>query len=103
MSRFPASVTVIVAGFNSASTVGRAVASALALPETLEVILVDDASTDGTIETARHAASGSSHLKVLSFAQNRGPAAARNAALEVAKGEFACVLDSDDYVLEGRL
>ncbi len=103
MSRNPSSVSVIVAAFNSAATVGRAVSSAIDLPETLEVILVDDGSSDGTIEEARQAAAGSPKLKVLSFAKNRGPAAARNAALDVSSGEFVCVLDSDDYFLEGRL
>jgi succinoglycan biosynthesis protein ExoU len=103
MSQQQGTVSVIVAAFNAGATVGSAVASALALQETKEVILVNDASSDDTVAAATRAAQGSPKLKVISFPKNRGPAAARNAALEASEGEFVCVLDADDYFIEGRL
>ncbi len=46
-------VSVIIAALNSARTIGRAVVSALAQPETVEVLFVDDGSTDETAAAAR--------------------------------------------------
>ena len=68
-------VSVIIAAFNGAATIGRAVRSALEQPETAEVLLVDDASSDGTGSVARAAAEGSDRLTVVVLPENRGPSA----------------------------
>ena len=96
------SVSVIIAAHNSATTVGRAVRSALMQPETADVLLVDDASTDGTGMVAR-AAANSDRLTVIVLPENRGPAAARNIALERVSGRLVTVLDADDWMEEGRI
>lgn len=97
-------VTVIIAAWRAAETIGRAVASALAQPETAEVIVVDDASDDGgaTTTAARAADDGSGRLQVFALDQNSGPAHARNAAIKASKAPWIAVLDSDDFMEPGR-
>jgi glycosyltransferase involved in cell wall biosynthesis len=89
-------VSVLIPCFRCETTIGRAVASALAqsMPS-LEVIVVDDASPDGTarvLESLR----GDERVRVVTLARNGGAAAARNAAWEAARGEFVALLDADD-------
>lgn len=80
-----------------------AVRSALAEPETGEVIVIDDCSTDATVDTARAAGGDDSRLSVLVQDANRGPAAARNRAIDLATMPFVAVLDSDDRFMSGRM
>ena len=95
-------IDVIVAARNAADTVGRAVASALRQPEVREVIVVDDGSSDATGDAADAADDGSRRLRLIALAQNVGPAAARNRALETSQAELVCVLDADDWFQDGR-
>ena len=98
-------VTVVIAAWRAAATIGRAVASALAQPETAEVIVVDDASGDNgaTLAAARAADDGTGRLILLQQPANAGPAAARNVALKASKAAWIAVLDSDDFLEPGRL
>lgn len=95
----------MIAAWRAAATIGRAVASALAQPESAEVIVVDDASGDGgaTLAAARAADDGTGRLTLLQQPKNAGPAAARNAALKASKAAWIAVLDSDDFMEPGRL
>ncbi len=95
-------VDVIVAAWNREDTIERAVASALAEPEVHSVLVVDDGSTDKTAERAQAADDGSDRLAILRLAENRGPAAARNAALLNSAAPWITILDGDDYLLPGR-
>ncbi|MEL6643464.1 MAG: glycosyltransferase [Pseudomonadota bacterium] len=97
-----ASVCVIIAAYNAADTIGLAVRSALAQREVGEVIVVDDASHDGTGQAATDAARGDSRLLVLRQPRNTGPSAARNHALAATSMPYVAVLDADDYLLPGR-
>ena len=101
----PPGVTVVIAAWRAAGTIGRAVASALAQPETLEVIVVDDASGDdgATLNAARAADDGTGRLTVLAQAKNAGPSAARNVAIAASKADWIAILDSDDFMEPGRL
>lgn len=101
--RPPPSTAVIVAAFNAAATVERAVRSALAQAETAEVCVVDDASTDATSEIVAALVRADSRVRLLRQAQNAGPAAARNAAIAATRAPWIAILDADDYMLEGRL
>jgi succinoglycan biosynthesis protein ExoU len=95
-------VSVIITAHNASATVADAIRTALAEAETAEVIVVDDASRDRTVAATEEAGQGDSRLEVICSAVNGGPAAARNKALAVAKGDFVAVLDADDFLLPGR-
>lgn len=64
----------------------------------IEVICVDDCSTDGSLEILKKYASEDPRIKVLHLEENRGQAYARNEALKVARGEYVCMLDCDDWM-----
>lgn len=98
-----ATITVIIAAYNAEATIARAVRSALAEPEVAEVVVVDDASRDGTLAAARMADDGSGRLKVLAQDANAGPAAARNRAIAASTAPWMTVLDADDFLLPGRM
>lgn len=95
-------ISVVIAARNAAGTIGRAVRSALREPEVAEVVLVDDASSDRTVAAARDAAEGDRRLSVIQLDINRGPAAARNLAINRSSAPFVAVLDADDRFLERR-
>jgi succinoglycan biosynthesis protein ExoU len=96
-------VAVIIAAFNASDTVARAVRSALAEDRVQEVIVVDDSSRDDTPARARQADDGTGRLCVIGLGENRGPAAARNIALQRMEAPYFCVLDADDYFVQGRI
>jgi succinoglycan biosynthesis protein ExoU len=99
-----ADVCVIVPAYNAVRTIGRAVRSALAQRQAIEVVVVDDGSTDGTADAARAADDGTGRLKILvQPVSGGGPAAARNRALAESHAPWVCPLDADDYFLPGRL
>ena len=95
-------VAVIIAAYNAAGTIARAIRSALAEPEVVEVVVVDDRSRDATVENARAAEDGTGRLKVVVQAENRGQSAARNRGMDESRAEWIAVLDSDDFFLPGR-
>lgn len=95
-------ISVITPFHNRAGLVVRAVESVLGQGfADLEYILVDDASTDGGLETAR--AIDDPRVTVLSLPTNSGASAARNHGLARASGKYVAFLDSDDYRLPGSL
>jgi succinoglycan biosynthesis protein ExoU len=96
-------VAVIIPAFNSATTIGRAVRSALEQAETAECIVVDDASQDGTASAAREADDGTGRLHIIHLAENVGPSGARNSAIDVCRSDLICILDGDDYLVGNRL
>ena len=88
--------TVVIPAFQAEATVATAIRSVLLQTEPrLEVILVDDGSTDDTVGRAMAAAAGDRRLTVLRQA-NAGVAAARNAGLDIARGDYIAFLDADD-------
>ncbi len=96
--------TVIVAAWRAEKTLVRAIESALAQDGlTLEVIVADDASTDGTHAVAQEMAARHARVRVLRLDVNGGPSAARNAAISAARGRWIAVLDADDAMAPGRL
>jgi succinoglycan biosynthesis protein ExoU len=96
-------VCVVIPAFNCEDTIARAVHSALAQSEAAEVIVVDDASADLTVQMALSADDGSGRLKVIPLSANGGPARARNVAIEHSVSPIIALLDSDDIFLAGRL
>lgn len=63
----------------------------------LEIILVDDGSTDRSGEICRQYAAMDSRIRLI-VQENRGPSAARNAGLDCMTGEYVAFVDSDDYI-----
>lgn len=95
-------VSVVIPCFNAARTIERAIASARAQTHrAIELIAVDDASTDDTLRRL-HASSGAD-LQIVALEDNLGVAAARNSALDVARGEYVAFLDADDEWLPDKL
>jgi teichuronic acid biosynthesis glycosyltransferase TuaG len=68
-----------------------------------EHLLVDDVSLDGSAEEAERLAAGDPRVTVLRMARNGGPAAARNMAIDVARGRHLAFLDADDVWLPKKL
>ncbi|MDB5685206.1 MAG: glycosyl transferase [Sphingomonas bacterium] len=102
MNRDPGQVCAIIPAFNAQATIGRAVRSALIQAEVGEVIVVDDGSTDATGAAAWGADDGTGRLRLIRLDGNRGPSAARNAALHVSRAPLIAILDADDHLLPGR-
>lgn len=88
--------TVLTAAYNSQALLAEAVGSVLA--QTLgdfEHVIVDDGSTDGTLELARSLARTDPRIRVFTR-PNGGAGAARNTGLAEARGEWVTILDHDD-------
>ncbi len=97
-------VTVIVPAYNAEGFLERAVRSALAQTEPdLEVIVVDDGSTDATVDVALGIAAEDRRVRVVRNQENRGVSASRNRAIALASGEWIALLDADDTWLPQRL
>ena len=93
-------VSVLIPAWNSASWVGEAIESALAQTHArLEVVAVDDGSTDGTAEALRRFGERIRWGRT----PHRGATAARNRLLELARGEWVQYLDADDLLLPEKI
>jgi glycosyltransferase involved in cell wall biosynthesis len=89
-------VSAIIPAFDRADTIERAIRSVDAQTfKHIEVIVIDDGSSDGTGRAARN--SGCKNLRVLRHERNLGAAAARNTGIKAAAGRFLAFLDSDDF------
>ena len=102
MTDFVPDVSFVIAAYNAEETLARAVDSALAQGAvSMEVIVVDDCSTDGTRDIAGN--HPDPRVRLVAMARNGGPAAARNAGLDAARGRWVAVLDSDDALRPDRM
>lgn len=101
----PLDITVVTPTFNRAKLVTRALESVRAQPRPPErIIVVDDASSDGTPDVVRRwAAETGFPVTVEVLEQNGGPAKARNRGIELANTEYVAFLDSDDEHLPDTL
>jgi glycosyltransferase involved in cell wall biosynthesis len=88
--------------YNRARFIGRALASCLGQDDgDFEIVVVDDASSDGSPEVVRDV--GDPRIRLICHETNRGVSPSRNTGLEVARGEWCVFLDSDDELLPGAL
>ena len=95
-------VSIIMATYNRASTLPRAIDSVLAQDHPdWEILVVDDGSTDATGEVLAHYNDG--RIQLMGLPENRGVAAARNVALERMRGQWFTLLDSDDEIVPHAL
>jgi glycosyltransferase involved in cell wall biosynthesis len=95
-------LSVVIPTWNRARLVGEAIESALLQQQgVVEVIVVDDGSTDDTPDVL--AGRFGTRIRLLRMPERRGPGAARNAGVRAATGELLAFLDSDDLWLPGKL
>ena len=96
-------ISVIVPVYNVKPYLAEAIESVLYQTYTnLEVILVDDGSTDGSGEICDLYGAKDSRIRVI-HQENRGLSSARNAGLDICSGDMIAFLDSDDAYCEGAL
>lgn len=94
----PGLVSVVMPAWNAAATIARSIESVLTQGHRqVELLVVDDASTDATAELVAGHAAADARVKLVRQAANGGVAAARNAGIAAARGEFVAFLDSDDW------
>lgn len=99
-----ASVSVVIPCYNYARYLPFAVLSALEQRDAdIEVIIVDDASTDTSLAVAYAAAARDPRVRVLEHTVNQGPVATFNDGLAVATGEYLIRLDADDLLTPGSV
>lgn len=97
-------VSIVIAAYNAEPFIARAIASALDQREVcVEILVADDASDDGTREVVSQMAAQWPQIRLLPGATNQGPAAARNRAIDAARGAWIAILDADDAILPDRL
>src|ERR1700721_716720 len=96
--------SVIIPAYNVSGIVERAVRSAAAQTfPPLEILVIDDCSTDDTGEVVSALGREIPSLRLLSTPANGGPSAARNVGLRAAKADWIALLDADDAWKPGRL
>lgn len=100
----PPLVTVAMIAFNAQRFIAESIEGVLAQTWTdLELVIVDDGSADATPEIVRRYAESDARVRFCPFEQNRGMPAARTATLELARGFYFAVNDSDDISRPDRL
>ena len=97
-------VSVVVPAYNAGTSLERAVRSALAQTlADIEVLVIDDGSSDDTAVIAATLASRDRRVRVLGDGRNHGVSVARNTGFAAARGEWIAVLDGDDAYVPDRL
>lgn len=95
-------VSVIIPAYNTEAYIAQAIESALGQTlKNIEVIVVDDASTDKTLEIVQRFQD--QRLRIIINSENMGAGGTRNQALQNSQGEWIAVLDSDDWYAPERL
>lgn len=91
-------ISVIIPVYNAEHAIGKCVDSIIKQSYTSwELLLIDDGSTDASINICKCAAMDDTRIKVI-HKKNGGVSSARNCGLDAAKGEYVCFIDADDYV-----
>lgn len=99
---FPPQISVVIPTYNLEQYIEKAIRSALSQKSvSVEVIMVDDCSTDNTIAVAQSI--HDPRLKIIRQPQNGGPSVARNTGFSAAQGTWIAILDGDDAFADNRL
>lgn len=97
-------VSIVTPAFNAERYLPRTLESVLAQTyPNWEMLVADDCSTDATRRLAEEYAARDARIRPVALARNSGPAMARQAAVESARGRFVAFLDSDDLWLPAKL
>ena len=104
MNKMAPLVSVIVTTFNRRELARRAVKSVLSQTyENFECIVVDDRSTDGTLDNLMDLAQNDERVRLISHIENRHLSKSRNTGIFVSSGEFVAFLDDDDEWLSSKI
>lgn len=96
--------TIITPVFNREDCLGRCIESVLKQSfDSWEMIVVDDGSKDRSYDIAKQYSDSDARILALKHEVNKGTNAARNLAIEKAKGKYIIILDSDDYFVDDAL
>ena len=96
-------ITLITPNYNGGKYIDECIESCLAQTyQNFEMIIVDDASTDNSLEILRKRL-GNPKIKLISKSENRGMAACRNIAIRESRGGFIVPIDSDDMLTPDSL
>jgi len=96
-------LSIIIPVFNAEKTISRCIDSISKQPfKNLEIILVNDGSTDKSDTVCERYASSHSNIRVI-HSINQGPGPARNQGLKYAKGTYVYFMDSDDWLADNKL
>lgn len=97
-------VTVIMPAYNAEKYIAAAISSVLSQSYgELELLVIDDCSSDKSVEIAESFGQSDPRVKVLRNARNVGVARTRNRGLDMARGEWIALLDSDDIWRQDKL
>ena len=97
-------VSVIIPVYNRAKLIKEAVESALNFEQVGEVLIVDDGSTDGSLEICKEISQQEKRVKIFRHpnGNNKGVSASRNLGIKNARFEYISFLDSDDFYHKNR-
>ncbi|MEY8335911.1 glycosyltransferase [Lachnospiraceae bacterium 47-T17] len=97
-------ISVVITVYNIEKYIGVCLESVLnQTMKDIEVICVDDASTDNSLDILNTYAKKDERVRIISQTKNSGPATARNVGYKMAQGEYVYQIDGDDYIAEGAL
>ena len=91
-------IAVVMPAFNEEDAVADSIGSLLTVdypPEKLEIVVIDDGSTDDTLREIERVAAGSGSVRVISFPENRGKRAAMAAGIRATSAAIVAFVDSD--------
>jgi succinoglycan biosynthesis protein ExoO len=98
------SVSVVIPAYNAQDFIQVGIASLQKQTlAPLEIIVVNDASTDDTAKVVEAASKEDSRIRLINLTENVGPGGARNAGIEKARGQWIALLDADDRFAPERL
>lgn len=101
---FPPEISVVMANYNGRRYLRAAIWSLQKqIFKSWELIFADDCSTDGSVALAEELARDDPRIRIFRQPENRGPAAARNLALDAARGRWIAIFDGDDIMRPVRL
>lgn len=97
-------VSIVMPAYNASGTLAHSIESVISQKyPNWELLLINDASTDATLEISEFFSAKDSRIKVISNKTNQGVARSRNLALEAHSGDFVAFLDSDDLWMDSKL
>ena len=92
-------ISIIIPVYNTAKYVGKCIESVINQSyKNLEIIIIDDASTDGSYDICKDYADTDRRIKIIHNENNIGLSGSRNVGIDISKGKYIAFVDSDDYI-----